>query len=1496
VCSAHDSRQRSSHPAIGRLVYESPLTGELSAGCTAFIIDRAPADDPLDRCLVTAGHCLPGILHVIVEFEPIPDSVNCRPRRALSPDKRFPVGPALFVNEAAGNDWAVFRAGRNARGKTVFEEQGAQFALAAEAATGPVYKYGYGADGDPGKGDPLDDHCLCDPNDTEGPKSQTQQTSRGAVITVRYDKDHPYLVVHDLHTCGGDSGAPIVSETTGAIVAIHTAPPLERECRQGIPRNFATAIEHAELQAAIAALCGGPGGLVRSSGGDALGLAPPGDAGHVLLDSGVSLLPLPGGPALVVPQGATQLLPGGTIDADRVRIEGTLVLLDDTVLRVPGSVHISGTISAHGGTPGIEGADLTILSHHPVVISGTIDTSGRNGLELGPPPQGGGHGGNVTIRTSSPAPIIVPTIIARGGDADRNDTHEANLTFGGGLGGHVRIHTNGGDVVFGGTVLPPEQVDPLPPQPGGATTPSQTVFQRGILTTGGYGGLAEPLLTPGRGALQGAPGGAGGNVEIACPHGGRVTFTDTQLFTGGNVERSMSFWTSIQGGTFPRINFTAPNGSLGGRGQDSSGDCGGIGGPGGSAGNISLTGCTLNPAPASFRIPPASSPLFNLTDWTFNPPPLRAPIVEASDAEGNPLFTIQAFGGSGGLPGGSLKKTGICSTNPFLPCSSPADCVCPPPGCRIPPCQIVPVLGCVCPPPEPCLCLGSASPECPGTYGPGGAEGPVTCNAFGIPAELGTGTGDVEPVVCAADESCDDGNSCTDDSVDPAAGCMHSPVPGRACDDAKRCTIGDSCTSDGVCTGVPVACSDDGNPCTHDVCNPATGRCGIAVPDGTRCPDERFCNGVEVCQSANCEPGEPLVCPDDGNPCTDDVCNEATNSCGVDRPDGTKCADALFCNGEETCAGGHCQAGIALSCPDDGNPCTEDTCNEAIDGCGIPVAEATPCPDENRCNGDEACHAGLCAPGPAPLCEDANSCTTDGCEPSTGCTFTPTSGTACDDRNPCTTHDACHVSGACAGAPVPNGTCCSDADACNGLELCQLGTCLPGTRAADGTPCDDGNSCTRDERCEAGACGGPPVADGTPCDDGDPCTLGERCAGAVCAGGSAAPDGMPCDDDDSCTVAEACTAGRCGGGLPQADGTPCVGGCDGGRVCSEAALCLHGECRGGPGSDADEDGLCDPLDPCPLDRDCDDDGIVDGARSGSEDLDNDGVVDPGETDPLDPDTDDDGLPDGLERGFVAPEDVGATDLAAGHFAPDLDPSTRTNPTTADTDGDGLLDGQEDANRNGRVDPGESDPLAASPCVTDCPTTTTTTLSTSSSSTTSTSTTTSTTSITVREACDDCVDNNGDGAVDLADPTCPSAGLVLDKASIHPGRQQNRHRVTVTARATVAGFLPDLPDGIRLTVRSNLGALLPCEPIPANEFKSKTGRRGMRFRLRRPIGRIASLVLASRQPDGPTSIRMKLRRLSVLSGTSQFEVHVWVRGRGFAGTGQLRRRGRQLILP
>lgn len=131
-------------------------------------------------------------------------------------------------------------------------------------------------------------------------------------------------------------------------------------------------------------------------------------------------------------------------------------------------------------------------------------------------------------------------------------------------------------------------------------------------------------------------------------------------------------------------------------------------------------------------------------------------------------------------------------------------------------------------------------------------------------------------------------------------------------------------------------------------------------------------------------------------------------------------------------------------------------------------------------------------------------------------------------------------------------------------------------------------------------------------------------------------------------------------------------------------------------ADRDRDGLFDKFETsaCPgvSDADSDDDGIRDGAEDGNFN----GVVDLTETNPCAVDTDLDGLQDGTERGISTPvtDPDGAGPLLGTNtalFVPDANPATNTSATNADTDADGATDGAEDLNRNGAIDPGESDP-------------------------------------------------------------------------------------------------------------------------------------------------------------------------------------------------------------
>ncbi|XXT20117.1 hypothetical protein WME94_00940 [Sorangium sp. So ce429] len=126
-----------------------------------------------------------------------------------------------------------------------------------------------------------------------------------------------------------------------------------------------------------------------------------------------------------------------------------------------------------------------------------------------------------------------------------------------------------------------------------------------------------------------------------------------------------------------------------------------------------------------------------------------------------------------------------------------------------------------------------------------------------------------------------------------------------------------------------------------------------------------------------------------------------------------------------------------------------------------------------------------------------------------------------------------------------------------------------------------------------------------------------------------------------------------------------------------------------PPADTDGDGLSDAVEgnigTDPNDGDSDDDGVLDGQEPNfSDDHDGDGLINA-----LDPDSDDDGLFDGTELGNDCND--AATDQAAGTCIPDADPQTTTNPLDPDTDDGGITDGAEDANHNGAIDEGETDP-------------------------------------------------------------------------------------------------------------------------------------------------------------------------------------------------------------
>jgi serine protease AprX len=122
------------------------------------------------------------------------------------------------------------------------------------------------------------------------------------------------------------------------------------------------------------------------------------------------------------------------------------------------------------------------------------------------------------------------------------------------------------------------------------------------------------------------------------------------------------------------------------------------------------------------------------------------------------------------------------------------------------------------------------------------------------------------------------------------------------------------------------------------------------------CDDGAFCNGSETCNAGSCQAGTAPNC-DDGVSCTDDSCNEGTDSCDNAANDAA-CDNGAWCDGAETCS-------ATLDCQAGSDPCGAFGCDEVGDVCFECSVDAD-CDDGAFCNGAETCNAGSCGAGSDP--------------------------------------------------------------------------------------------------------------------------------------------------------------------------------------------------------------------------------------------------------------------------------------------------------------------------------------------------------------------------------------------------------------------------------------------------------------------------------------------------------------------------------------------------
>src|SRR5262249_1451984 len=102
---------------------------------------------------------------------------------------------------------------------------------------------------------------------------------------------------------------------------------------------------------------------------------------------------------------------------------------------------------------------------------------------------------------------------------------------------------------------------------------------------------------------------------------------------------------------------------------------------------------------------------------------------------------------------------------------------------------------------------------------------------------------------------CNDGNPCTDDSCDPFRGCLQTnhPAPG----DARNARPAPDTCPGGGCVGGPPPNCNDGNSRTADSCDPATGCTHTTLADLTPCEDGNLCTQSDACLGGTCIGSNP---------------------------------------------------------------------------------------------------------------------------------------------------------------------------------------------------------------------------------------------------------------------------------------------------------------------------------------------------------------------------------------------------------------------------------------------------------------------------------------------------------------------------------------------------------------------------------------------------------------------------------------------------------------
>jgi cysteine-rich repeat protein len=318
-----------------------------------------------------------------------------------------------------------------------------------------------------------------------------------------------------------------------------------------------------------------------------------------------------------------------------------------------------------------------------------------------------------------------------------------------------------------------------------------------------------------------------------------------------------------------------------------------------------------------------------------------------------------------------------------------------------------------------------------------------------------------------------------------------------------------------VCSPVLSSSSCSGNGSSN---TPADAGSDVTVLSVGKCG-----NGV-VNLNEQCDLGA------DGGPGCDKHCNFF---CIPDTLNGNAlCDDHNPCNGVETCAGEHNEAGVP-----------PHTCAS-----GTPLADNTPCGNGSVCRTQSSDGTHVCAG--AAVCGNTMTEGTEECDQ--GANNGAGMGCGKDCRWTCVTTD-----------PARN---CASTNPCVGQGTCDatMHVCTPGPAAADGTSCGTNQIC-KSGSCISARCGDGQVESGEDCDFGPGNGLGAGCEPNCKFSCTLAPADN-CQTPDPCAGTNTCTAfmgvnggagQKCTVGPPPATGTACLNGgtCNAGHLCAGQPSC-----------------------------------------------------------------------------------------------------------------------------------------------------------------------------------------------------------------------------------------------------------------------------------------------------------------------------------------------------